>query len=227
MSRLSLAAFLAALLAIAPAASYAGPGEGAGPGRGGPRGGPRAGAAFGRMHARMHRQHRKTARLLRMLELTDAQRAIVAEGSALAAPVRRDLHQRIRAIFEDARTSPRTKETRQALHAQVKAAVQSALAALDAPARKVLDSLTADQKAKLEAKAKEHGRTFDEQKLLKAFEVMLLAPRHGGQRHAGGMGRGEGGFGPRDGRAPRDGRGPGDGRGPRGGGRGFRGGDGR
>lgn len=251
MIRLPLAAVLAALFAIAPTASYAGPGDGApGPGRAGH--GPRAGVAFARMHARMHRQQRKTARLLRLLELSDAQRAIVAEGSALASPVRRDLHAKVRAIFEDAWTSPRTKESRQAIRAKVKATVQAALASLETPARKLLDALTPEQKAKLEAKAKEHGRTFDETKLLRAFEGMLLAPRHGMREHRGtrgaagrdgtdrdGTGRGafgRGGFGPGGcgPRGPREGFGPGEGFGPRDGTgprpgfrRGFRGGDDR
>lgn len=184
MTRLPLAAALAALLVAAPGIASAGPRDGdrpahgMGAGRGGPRHGP--------LEQRLHRQHRKMLRVLRMLELTDAQRQLVAEGSALAAPVRHDLRARIQAIFEDARTSPRTQETRAAVRAQVKQAVQSALASLEAPARKFLEALTPEQKAKLEAKAKEHGKTFDEQKLLKGFEGMLLAPKHGGHGPRGG-----------------------------------------
>ena len=178
-------------------------------GRGGPRHGPLA--------RKMHLQQRKTMRLLRLLELSDAQRQLVADGSALAAPVREDLRAKVHAIFEDARTSPRTKETRVAVRGKVKAAMQAALASLEAPARRLLDSLTPDQKAKLEAKAKEHGKTFDEQKLTKAFEGLFLAPKHGRHGPRAGQDGERGGGG-------RLARGRGFGHGFRGG---FRGGDGR
>lgn len=178
MKRILSFALAATLLAaaVAPVAS-AGPRERGGRGRAfaGREAGPRARLAR-KMAVRRHRAHK----LLKALELTDAQKQALKEAREGVATVRQDLGAKIRALLEQARKGERTPESRKAVCEQVKAAVTSARTAVEPSATRFVASLSAEQKAKLAEKAKAHGKTFEEARLVKAIEGMLIAPgRHG------------------------------------------------
>src|SRR5437867_12748772 len=89
--RLVLAASLLGSLALAPVA-FAG-GEAA------PSRGPHARHEGGRLANRRHR----AMRLLRALDLTEAQRAALKDARAAAEPVRTDMRTKLRALFGQAR----------------------------------------------------------------------------------------------------------------------------
>jgi hypothetical protein len=168
---------LAALIAV-PAVAFAGPGEG--PGRR-PRaerdGAGRAGPGARRLARFRHRAHR----VLRALDLTEEQKAALKASREAAAPVREDLKAKIQSIVAAARQGERTPEARKAAREQVKAAIAAARTAVEPSASRFVGSLSAEQKARLAEKAKAHGKTFEEAKLVKLVEGVLIAPK--GHRH--------------------------------------------
>lgn len=173
MNRILLASALVAALAAAPILALAGPNDGAAAGR-------HRHAGAGRDHAR------RGLRVLKALELNDAQKAILADGRAAAEPVRADLRAKIKALFE-APKSPTTPtegqgnaDERKARREKIRALIEAARAQVEPSAQKFVGALTVEQKSKLSELAQKHGKTFDEAKFTKRIAGMLLAPgRHG------------------------------------------------
>ena len=169
MNRTLLAIACVSAVALAPFA-LAAPGDGAGhPGR----------------HARQARLARREHRFLKSLELTDAQKAQWKDARLAADPVREDLRTQIRAMREAFKAGEKTPEARAAFRAKRKATVDAALAAVAPSAARLVASLTPEQRAKLEARAKAHGKTLDDAKLTRRIERLLLAR---GRKHPGGGG---------------------------------------
>jgi Spy/CpxP family protein refolding chaperone len=184
MNRILFASALAAALAATPILALAGPNEGAArPGRAGAERG-------GRGHGR-HARH--GLRVLKSLDLTDAQKALLADGRAAAEPVRADLRAKIRALFE-APKSPTTPtegqgglDERKARREKIRALMEAARAQVEPSAQKFVAALTVEQKTKLSELAQKHGKAFDEGKFSKRIAGLMLAPgRHG---HYGRHGR--------------------------------------
>jgi Spy/CpxP family protein refolding chaperone len=175
---LSIATGVAILAALA-SPSFASPGDGDGAGGRAGRAGARAerrAARFERLGRRAHGRA-KAMRMLEALNLTDAQKADLKAARESASAVREDLHAKIRAIRQEAREGERTKESREAARAKVKAAVASAREAVAPSATRFVASLTAEQKQALVDRAAKRGKTFDESKLVKAIERLLISGR--------------------------------------------------
>lgn len=168
---------LVAALCATPLLARAEPGDPAP----GPQVGPGAGGATldgARARGRMDRRGAHRARkLLRALDLDATQRQALKAARDAAEPVRTDLHSQVRALRESARAGERTAETRKALHEKVQAARQSAMKAVEPAATTWVSSLKPEQKEKLAERAKAHGKTFDEAKLVRGVEKLLLMPR--------------------------------------------------
>jgi hypothetical protein len=175
MKTLATLALCLSALAAVPAVASAAPKDGARGGRAG------RGQRMERVHRAMHRRDR-AARLLKAMNLTEEQKTALKTAREAAAPVREDLAAKIQAIREEAKKGERTPQHREAVRAQVKAAVAAAFQAVEPSAQRFVGALSAEQKAELAKRAQAHGKTFDEAKLAKALERMLLAPagRHGG-----------------------------------------------
>ena len=122
-----------------------------------------------------NRRHR-AMRLLRALDLTDAQKAALKDARTSAEPVRTDMRTKLRALFEQARAAGTAPEDRAKLREQAKAIVTAARASVEPQAQRILGSLTAEQKAKVAEIAAKHGRTADDARLLKGIERLLLMP---------------------------------------------------
>ncbi|MBL9085847.1 MAG: Spy/CpxP family protein refolding chaperone [Planctomycetia bacterium] len=170
---------LAALIAV-PAVAFAGPGQGDGRKPAAARDGAgrlRQGPGARRLAKFRHRAHK----VLKALDLTEEQKAALKASREAAAPVREDLKAKIQAIVAAARQGERTPEARKAAREQIKAAIEGARSAVEPSASRFVGSLSAEQKAKLAEKAKAHGKTFEEAKLVKLVEGVLIAPK--GHRH--------------------------------------------
>ena len=167
--RFLLAATLLGSLALAPVALA---GDEAAPARG-----PHARHEGGRFANRRHR----AMRLLRALDLTDAQKAALKDARTSAEPVRTDMHAKLRALFAQARGTGVSAEDRAKLREQAKAIVTAARASVEPQAQRILGSLTAEQKAKVAEIAAKHGKTAPagtnvDARLLKGIERLLLMP---------------------------------------------------
>jgi Spy/CpxP family protein refolding chaperone len=191
MKRLVLAACAALLVVPALAVpANAAPGDEPAPGRAPPpfarRDGPGGLRGPGRGFFRHLRERRRHAvRFLRSLELSDAQRTLLRESREATENVRVDVRARVRSILADAwKAGDRSPEARKAVREKVRAVIASARTAVEATAKKIFDSLTAEQRAKIEARAKAHGREVDDARLLRRIEGLLLMPRHGPGRAA-------------------------------------------
>lgn len=183
MNRFLFASALAAALAAAPLVALAGPHRDGRPaaGRAGEDGAGRAGR---RLRHRAMRNARHVMKVLKALELTDAQKALLADGRAGAETVRADLRAKLKAIFETPVTGEKPEEARAARRAKVKETIEAALRQLEPAATKFVGSLSPEQKAKLAARAQQHGKTFDEAKFTKRVEGLFLAPKpERGHRH--------------------------------------------
>lgn len=171
---------LAALVA-APAVALAGPGQGAGRRPVAERDGlGQRGPGARRLAKFRHRAHK----VLKALDLTEEQKAALKTSREAASSVREDLKAKIQSIVAAARQGEKTPEARKAAREQIKAAIEGAKKAVEPSASRFVGSLSAEQKAKLAEKAKAHGKTFDEAKLVQLVEGVLIAPKgHAGHRH--------------------------------------------
>ena len=176
---------LAALIAV-PAVAFAGPGEGDGRKPAAARGvagrerAGRQGPGARRLAKFRHHAHK----VMKALDLTDEQKAALKTSREAASTVRDDLKAKIQSIVAAARQGEKTPETRKAAREQIKAAIEGARKAVEPSASRFVGALSAEQKAKLAEKAKARGKTFDEAKLVKLVEGVLIAPKgHAGHRH--------------------------------------------
>lgn len=176
---------LAALVA-APAVALAGPGKAGGRRPVAERDGAgrnalgRQGPGARRLAKFRHRAHK----VMKTLDLTEEQKAALKASREAASTVREDLKAKLQAIVAAARQGEKTPEARKAAREQLKAAIEGARKAVEPSASRFVGSLSAEQKAKLAEKAKAHGKTFDEARLVKLVEGVLIAPKgHAGHRH--------------------------------------------
>jgi Spy/CpxP family protein refolding chaperone len=187
MNRIVWPSSLLAALVAAPLAFASPDGEGtapcpqAGPGAKAPAG---DAGAFARMGGRMRGRFgmRRGARLARLLGLTDAQREDFLKTRQSFASVREDLRTKIRAVREEAKKGEATDATRAATHEKIKALVAAARDQVAPEARRLMGTLTPEQRARLDEIAARHGKTFDDARLLKLIERGLLRPRFGHRR---------------------------------------------
>ncbi|MBK7874695.1 MAG: hypothetical protein IPJ77_02920 [Planctomycetes bacterium] len=120
--------------------------------------------APGQRRRRPHRRPPQELRqLLQSLQITQEQKNLVrAEAQAVAPRVREARDEAwVRVQAERARPAP----DREALRAELRELKHATLEQLLPHARRVVQSLTNEQRALLAAKAAEHGRTFDENRL--------------------------------------------------------------
>ncbi len=185
MNRILFASALAAVLAAAPLVAFAGPNDkDSGPGRKG-----RGSMGERGPGRRALRHERRGLRALKALELTDSQKALLADGRAASEPVRQDLRTKIRAVFDaDAKpTTPTDGQSpvaeRVARREQIRALIAAARTQVEPSARTFVASLSVEQKAKLAERALKHDRTFDEAKFTQRVAGLFLAPKH--RRHHG------------------------------------------
>ena len=171
-----LAAVAAAVVAAPIALAEPGDGAAAPPA-------PAPGAAPAARHGgRFLRRHAMRAqRFLRLLDLSDAQRTQLADARTAAEPIRQDARTKVRAILEEARKGERTPDTRTKVREQVKAVLQAAATQVEPSAKRLLDSLTPEQRARLAERATKHGKTLDDAMLLRRFERLVLAPAGAGR----------------------------------------------
>jgi Spy/CpxP family protein refolding chaperone len=129
-------------------------------------------------HRARHRavHHRMAARrFLRALDLSDAQKATIRESREASAKVREDARAATREMVGAARKGgDRSDAARTALREKVRAVRASARLAVEPQAKRILESLTTEQRAKIEERAKARGKTVDEAKLLERIEGLLL-----------------------------------------------------
>ncbi len=183
MNRFLFASALAAALAAAPLVALASP-SGDGRPAAGRAGHDGAGRAGRRMRHRAMERARHGMKILKSLDLTDAQKALLADGRAGAEAVRADLRAKMKALFETPVTGEKTDDLRAARRAKIKEMVEAARAQVEPSAAKFVASLSPEQKAKLSELAQKHGKTYDEAKFTKRIAGIFLAPKgmHG-QRH--------------------------------------------
>jgi Spy/CpxP family protein refolding chaperone len=191
MKRLALLAAVSALVAVPaagpafaapapddaapPAPPAAGPRE---PGRRVPHG--LRGLRGDRAILRAARMRVRARRFVRSLDLSEAQRATFREAREATAAVRKDARTQVRTALAEARKAgDRSEPARAALREKVRAVRASALRAVEPQAKRVLDAITPEQRAKIEERAKACGRTVDEARLLRRVEQLLLRRRGG------------------------------------------------
>jgi len=182
MNRILFASALTVVLGAAPMVAFAGPKDGDGAA-------PAARGFAGRGHAGRGRfeRARKGLRFLKSLELTDAQKALLADGRAQAEGVRKDLREKIAALLKTPVTGENAEQLRKDRRAKIRELVEAARGQVEPSAAKFVAALTPEQKAKIAEAATKHGKTYDEAKFTKRISMLMLAPgRHGhGHRHGG------------------------------------------
>lgn len=132
--------------------------------------------APGQRRRRPHRRPPQELRqLLQSLQVTQEQKDLVrAEAQAVAPRVREAREEaRIRIQAERARKTPDHEALRNGLRELREETIDQVLP----HARRVVQSLTNEQRALLAAKAAEHGRAFDEQRLAERVARLLAHPR--------------------------------------------------
>ncbi len=181
MKRTLLLTAILALVAtpVLAVSALADPGDGAGRGaQAAPEGRFGRHGCAGRFARRAMMRRAKAMRLLRALDLTDEQKTALKSARDATQTVREDAHAQIRAILADAwKAGDRSEAARKAVREKVKGVLESARTAVEPQAKGLVASLSAEQRAKIDQIAKEHGKTVDDAKLLKGVEHLLLMPR--------------------------------------------------
>jgi Spy/CpxP family protein refolding chaperone len=121
-------------------------------------------------------------RLIRSLDATDAQRALVLEKARAAAPIvagARDEARRIVArawVAAGEKAGTDRKSIRAGVREEMKALRERTRAQVEPLARDVAASLTAEQRAKIEAAFAKKGRTLDDAKLTRIAARLISRP---------------------------------------------------
>lgn len=150
-----------------------------------------AGRGEGRVERRIERRVQRGVELraerraerrefAKSLRFSDEQRRLaLAQAKAVeeVAKSARAEAQRIRTDARDAQRTGRNDELRQATRAQLRELRQRTFAQVEPQARAILAGLTPEQRARLEARAKANGRTFDEARALRFIARVLASPR--------------------------------------------------
>lgn len=131
-----------------------------------------------RPHGRRHHRRPPVPNgFLRSLEITDAQRGIALQEARLAAPIAESARDEARRILARAWAQAQNGGDRQALResvrAQIKTLRENAFTNVEPLARRLLSTLTPEQRARIEAAAKARGRSVDEDRLVRRAAFLL------------------------------------------------------
>lgn len=130
-------------------------------------------------HARFERRQH-VRQFVRSLEFTDAQRANALAAAKTIAPIAEAARAEGRKLIEDARKNNQTGDRtaiRAAVKAQIEALRERTLKQIEPIGRGLLQSLTPDQRAKIQAALEKHGKTYDEERAARRISLMLARPR--------------------------------------------------
>jgi Spy/CpxP family protein refolding chaperone len=129
--------------------------------------------------ARLERRREAIARRIgQRLDITDAQREQFRAQARSVAPVTEQVRGEARAIFERARAAVQSGGDRAAVREQargeMKALFQRSFPQLQPAARAMVEQLTPEQRAKLEAAAAARGKTLDQSRLERGAALILM-----------------------------------------------------
>lgn len=116
----------------------------------------------------------------RSLRFSDEQRRLALAQAKAVEEVAKQAREEARRIREAAREAERTGkggEARGAARAELRDLRQRTFAQVEPHARAILAGLTTEQRARLEARAKANGRTFDEARALRFIARVLASPK--------------------------------------------------
>lgn len=119
-------------------------------------------------------------KLVRGLEITDAQRAQALAAAKAIAPIAQSARSEARSIVETARKNNPNGDRqaiRESVRPQLQALKERTIAQAMPIARGVFDTLTPAQKDKLRSAAESHGRTFDADRATQRLGRLLARPR--------------------------------------------------
>ncbi len=147
--------------------------------RAGPDG--RRGPRFDRQGQTERQQHaRERGAFLRGLEFSDAQRALALQHARAVEPLAREARREALRLRLEARDRQRTGDP-EALRADLRQRLQAlrerARAEILPHGRVLVAALTPEQRAKIEARLAERGRTFDAERAAARVARWLAAPR--------------------------------------------------
>jgi hypothetical protein len=118
-------------------------------------------------------------RFLDTLQVTDAQRAVALEEARAAEPIAREARREASRIRFEARRGPHTRDGRAAreeIRGRMKDLHDRTLVQLEPLARRVLSTLTPEQRTKLTDAAAKRGKSLDEARLVKITSWLLTRP---------------------------------------------------
>ncbi len=125
-----------------------------------------------RIAQHLHGRGQKLREIARALELTPAQQQQALDIAHAAEPLARDVRKEIaRALV----SSPQTG-ARDAQRSHVKQLAQNSFLQLEPQVRALVSSLTPAQRQRLDALARKHGRTLDDDRLVKRLAWLLSRP---------------------------------------------------
>ena len=131
-----------------------------------------------RRFARRAQAREGIARLLESLQATDAQRAVALESARAAEPVAREARSEAARIRMEvlAKHGGDRAAARAEMRERIQELRQRTLAALEPHAKRILSTLTPEQRAKLTEAATKRGRTLDDERLVKITSFLLTRP---------------------------------------------------
>lgn len=140
-----------------------------------------------RVKQAVRNRRQKFADFLASLNSTDEQRRVVLEQAKAAAPIVRSAHDEARGLIAKAWATAvkdtNTKDTaidrkaaRESVKEQLKALHERTKAQIEPLAKQVVATLTAEQKATIQAHAGKHGKTVDDAKLTKFAAHLITRP---------------------------------------------------
>jgi hypothetical protein len=141
------------------------------------RDGSRAGRRA-RMHARMERRAH-IRELVQAMAFTDTQKAQALQAARTVQPIAQAARADAKAIVEAARKSDPTgtrAEIRAAVKDQIKAVRERAASQILPSGRALLASLTPEQRAVIQERLAQHGKSFDEEKVARRLGFLLARP---------------------------------------------------
>lgn len=130
------------------------------------------GALRQRLAERLHGRAEKLREVGRALALTPAQSEQALGIAHAAEPLAREVRKQVARGLVDA---PRSGE-RAVQRERVRELVQNAFRTLEPQLRELVASLSPEQRARLEALARRHGRTLDDERLVKRLAFLLSRP---------------------------------------------------
>jgi Spy/CpxP family protein refolding chaperone len=120
-------------------------------------------------------RRRAVSGFLRHLNFSDAQRGLALQAARNAQPIVEEARReaaRILVQAEDAGQNARSSAVRE----QLKSLRQQTFQKIEPLARQVVAALTPEQRQRIEDAARKHGRTFDEDRLVRRTARLLARP---------------------------------------------------